>query len=183
MSTKDELRLFPFFLMGTIHLLFIWQILFPAIGYWSLLFLIGFLAYPLFPQQKQDFDFRSSIFEFISFGLGLLLTLWLTIKFKFHPVLSSSAIGTLVALIPQGSIGYKPQQIRNLFNIQFATYAGSFAGMTSVHHLMSVNAIFTSILIGGLTYTVLKSSFNGLGGKLGSIGFGAVVIHAISKLL
>ena len=52
-----------------------------------------------------------------------------------------------------------------------AVYCGAFAGMIADFHIADFSTIISIILIGSILFFLLKESFIGLGGKLGSIAF------------
>jgi hypothetical protein len=180
MSKTNQANLIPLLLLGTIHILFLYYIVSPSLGWYSFTGLIPFLAYKILPIQIRKLNFVEIGIDILTFGLGLLFTIWITIKYDTSPVFSAALTGTISSFIPNTTFGIKPKFIQNLSHAKLAIYAGSFAGMTGFHHYISLPSILTIAITGGLIYNLLRSSFIGLGGKLGSIGFGAVILYLIS---
>jgi len=162
-------RFIPALLLGFIHLLFIVWIVFPLFGWWSLLGLLVLPGYYFSPLQIAQ-PSKSTIINVLSFGFGLVATFFLQNQFEVSNVLSASIVGVL------GGVLFFRSGNENLKIIPAAIYAGAFAGMSDLAKFHDPASIVLVSLIGGLILELLKNSFNGIGGKLGSIGFGAVII-------
>lgn len=162
---------------GLIHVLFIYLIAYPAVGYISLLGLIPIVGYKFLPIKPVKIDFTAILMNSISFGLGMILTIWLILQHEFTPVFSASLTGVIASLIPNTVLGINPNFIQKISHAKIVMYAGTFAGMTNLEHFSSITAVLYISILGGLIYTLLQNSFSGLGGKLGSIAFGATIIH------
>ncbi|NDV91098.1 hypothetical protein GTH32_07860 [Alteromonas sp. 345S023] len=57
---------------------------------------------------------------------------------------------------------------------QAAVYAGAFAGMCSSSFISTWQAFAIVCVLGALFYTLTRSMFEGIGGRLGAIAFAAV---------
>lgn len=167
-------RLIPAFLLGIIHLLFLLWVVFPLFRWWSLLGLLILPGYYLSPLQIS-LPSKSIITNVLSFGFGLVATFFLQNQFEFSNVLSASIVGVL------GGVLFFKSGNENLKIIPAAIYAGAFAGMSDPAKFHDPASIVLATLVGGFILELLKNSFNGIGGKLGSIGFGAVIIWTLFK--
>ena len=170
----------PLLLLGSIHILFLWSILTPAIGWFSVLGLIPILGYKHLPIKNNQLNISEISLDVFSFSLGILFTIWIIIKFETSPVFASALIGSLASFIPNTVLGIKTKLIQNISHAKLAIYAGSFAGMTGLYYFPDILSLVMTAIIGGVIYNFLRNSFTGLGGKLGSIGFGAVILYSLS---
>lgn len=159
----------PFLLLLSIHFLFLWQIVWPNYHWWTLLGGIPVLGYFVFKFEKIEFKVLDFLKSIALFGAGFLLTVLAVHVFEVSPVYASALVGVVISFI----------KVKQLPLLETQVYAGSFAGMIAAYHLDSF-AIYSSIvLFGGSLFYVLKDNFNGLGGKLGTIGFGALLIPVL----
>jgi len=177
MDQTNKLNYIPLLTIGIIHCLFLWLIIFPAIGWFTVLGIIPIFGYKLIPVKYTNFNFIELFTDIISFGLGMFLTIWVIIKFSTSSVFSAALIGTFAAFIPNTVLGLKPKTIKKISHGKLAIYAGAFAGMTSFEYFTSVSSIIYITITGGILYHLLQNSVTGIGGKLGSIGFGATIIY------
>ncbi len=168
----NSVRLIPAFLLGMIHLLFLVWVVFPLFRWWSLLGLLILPGYYLSPLQIA-LPSKSIIINVLSFGFGLVSTFFLQNQFEFSNVLSASIVGVL------GGVLFLKSGNENLKIIPVAIYAGTFAGMSDPAKFHDPASIALATLVGGLILELLKNSFNGIGGKLGSIGFGAAIVWTL----
>lgn len=180
MKQAFQVNAIPILILSVIHILFLWFIVTPFAGWLSILGLIPFIGYKHFPIKANKLNVFEIGLDIISFSLGIILTIWGIIKFEVSPVFSSALIGSVVSFIPNTSLGIKPKFINNLSHAKLAMYAGSFAGMTGFQHFPNLLSLVITATIGGISYNILRNSFTGLGGKLGSIGFGAIIIYLVS---
>jgi hypothetical protein len=180
MNQKKQISLIPFITLGTVHILFLWMIAFPAIGWFSILSIAPMLGYGLLPIKVNKLSIPEIGLDILSFSLGILFTIWIIVKFSTSSVFAAALIGTLVSFIPNTVLGIKPKLIHNVSHAKFAIYAGSFAGMTAFHYFPNLLSLGIVAITGGLLYNLLRNSFTGLGGKLGSIGFGAIILYIVT---
>tara|TARA_B110000211_G_C14045465_1_gene538709 strand:+ start:1232 stop:1780 length:549 start_codon:yes stop_codon:yes gene_type:complete len=177
MDQTKRLSIIPLLALGTIHILFLWMIVVPAIGWFSILGLLPLLAYKSLPLKANHLSIPEIGLDILSFTIGILFTMWIIMKFETSSVFASALIGTLVSFIPNTVLGIKPKLIQNISHAKLALYAGSFTGMTGFHHFPNLLSLFIVGITGGVLYNILRNSFTGLGGKLGSIGFGAIILY------
>ena len=183
MNQTSRINIIPAFLLGSIHILFLWSILIPAIGWFSVLGLIPILGYKHLPIKINQLNIPEMSLDVFSFSLGILFTIWIIIKFDTSPVFASALIGSIASFIPNTVLGIKTKLIQNISHAKLAIYAGSFAGMTGLKYFPDILSLITTAIIGGIIYNLLRNSFTGLGGKLGSIGFGAIILYSLSATL
>ena len=183
MNKESRTNIIPLLLLGSIHILFLLYILTPVIGYFSVLGLIPIIGYKQLPIEVNTLNIYEIGLDIFSFSLGILFTIWIIIKFDTSPVFSSALIGSLASFIPNTVLGMQPKFIQNISHAKLAIYAGSFAGMTGLVHFPDILSLVITAIIGGIIYNFLRNSFTGLGGKLGSIGFGAVILYLLSATL
>lgn len=158
-----------YFLFGTIHLAFLIGIVFPKWGWFSLLGLIPLLGYLAFKPSRVEYDFKDHLSSIIIFAIGFFLTKIISV-FGGLPVVYASAItGLAFAFV---KLKFAP-------SLPAIIYAGSFAGMVSGDRVGEDWMYISICLLGGTLMHLLKDNFNGVGGKLGSIGFGALLIPLI----
>lgn len=158
-------KIIPVILFGGIHLMFLFSVVFHA---YSMFYGLGFLpllAYFLFKYTPATFNLKEYLFTLLSFGVGYVLTTQAVDVFSVTPVYASALAGMIFSFF---SLKYFP-----LFSS--VVYSGSFAGMVADFHVQELYVGFLIILIGGNLFYFLKGNFNGVGGKLGSIGFGAML--------
>ncbi|MUP47469.1 hypothetical protein E0K83_17135 [Gramella sp. BOM4] len=101
--------------------------------------------------------------------LGALTTFWLNIEHDLGAVLSAGLTGLFGSFIP--FINRKSDILRE---IPVALHCGAFAGMTSPLVANDYSFILLAGLFSGLILVMTKTSFQGFGGKLGTIAFGGV---------
>ena len=168
----------PILTLGFIHVLFLSVIVMPHFDWWTLLGVIPFFAYSKFEFTKVDWN-RGLLFRtIVAFTLGIYITIFIRSTLDVSSVFASALLGTVVALIPE-----KESRIAQLIKDEKLTlYAGSFAGMASLNKFSFPNDIWLCGIIGGLAFYVLKNNFKGLGGKLGSVGFGSLAVFSLAFL-
>lgn len=136
---------------------------------YSMFYGLGFLpliAYFFFKYTPVNFNLKEYLFTLLSFGVGYELTTQAVDVFSVTPVYASALVGIIFSFF---RIKFFP-----LFSS--VVYSGSFAGMVSDFHIEELYVTCLIILIGGNLFYFLKDNFNGIGGKLGSIGFGAMLL-------
>jgi len=100
-------------------------------------------------------------------AVAALAVLGLTRGASWPVVFSAAAVGTLGGLLERTSL-------QRWQGFGAAVYCGAFAGMTSARVLDHPGWVFLAGLAAGLLFELLRSSWSGIGGKLGSTAFLAV---------
>lgn len=168
----------PILILGFIHVLFLSVIVLPHFGWWTLLGVVPFFAYSKFEVTRVDWNIELLFRTVIAFTLGVYITIFIRSTLGVSSVFASAFLGTVVGIIPE-----KGSRIAQLIkNEKLTLYAGSFAGMASLNKFSFLNEIWLCGIIGGLVFYILKNNFKGLGGKLGSIGFGSLSVYALAFL-
>ena len=121
----------------------------------ALVYIAGVIGSYIFVKNEEIKETRIFDLNIIFVVLGTLLTYEIS-SFGVSIVVSSALIGL---------IGHF---IFNKYSI--AIYTGSFAGMSS-HLLFNRLEIFLIAIITALVYQIVKTAFNGYGGRLGTIAF------------
>jgi len=171
-------KVLPILTLGFFHLLFLSVIVLPHFGWWTLFGLVPFFAYSKLEYTRVDWDIKSLIKTFIAFTLGIYITILIRLTLDVSSVFASAFLGTVVGIIPE-----KGSRIARLIKYEKLTlYAGSFAGMASLNKFSFPNEIWLCGIIGGISFYILRNNFLGLGGKLGSIGFGSLSVYALAFL-
>jgi len=86
-----------------------------------------------------------------------------------------------------GAVGYAASFLTHLFKdekfheLPYSTYCGCFVGMSSQSILPHFGIVALLAGISGLLFATTKRSLEGVGGKLGSIAFVAVVSYLLIK--
>ena len=156
----------PIILFGAIHLMFLLSVVFHAHEIFYAIGIVPFLGYFLFNNAPIKFNLKEYLVILFSFGIGFILTSQAIAFFSVTPVYASALVGMVFSFFYRKSIP--------LFSA--AVYSGSFAGMVADYHIEELYLGFSIIVFGGNLFYFLKENFNGLGGKLGSIGFGAMFL-------
>lgn len=107
-------------------------------------------------------------------SLGALITYGLQIEFPVSTVLATGLTGLLSSFLP-----YLNRSSALLKALPAAIYCGAFAGMTAP--FIANGYIFIGIagIFSGMILVLSKNSFNGYGGKLGTIAFGGVSLMTL----
>lgn len=176
-KTKD--RLISWLILAAIHLCFVIFIAYPAFGFNSFLGLIPIVFLKYLPIEKIKINYKELSIDIVVFTLSILFTLWIQIHFGKSPVFASSLIGVFISFIPQNTFGIKPFAIKNLNQAKLAAYSGTFAGMTAIEHINNIQGLLIIGILGGSMFSILRNSFNGIGGKLGSIAFGSAIFYIL----
>ena len=162
-------KIIPIILFGGIHLMFLFGVVFHA---YSMFFGFGFLpllAYLLFKYTPVKFTLKEYLATLLSFGVGYVLTTQAVDVFLVTPVYASALVGMVFSFF----------RIKCFPLFSAVVYSGSFAGMVADFHIEELYVEGLIIILGGNLFYFLKDNFNGLGGKLGSIGFGAMLLPII----
>ena len=114
---------------------------------------------------------RESITAALAVPLGTMACFMLQTQFSCGPVLAASTVGLAGSFIP----GLFPD--RHLWKaIPSAVYCGAFVGMSSNNVLDSWSMFLAAGCLAGLAFWVSRNLFQGVGGKLGTLAFAAVVL-------
>jgi len=173
---KKHVKKLSFFLIILCHFGFLATILYEKQNNY---FISAFVILSLFllrvTYKKTSLRSGNHSFEhvltiaFVFFGA--IVTYVLSTSFGVSNVLSAGLVGLVASFVPDV---FK----RNSFALSIPTsvYCGTFVGMTNVN--VATDYIFISLasIITGMLLIATKDSFQGVGGKLGSIAFGGVVL-------
>ena len=162
-------KIIPVILFGGIHLMFLFGVVSHAHSMFYGLGFLPLLAYFLFNYTLATFNLKEYLLTLLSFGVGYILTTQAVEFFSVTPVYASALIGMIFSFF----------RLKDFLLFSAVVYSGSFAGMVSDFHIEELYISFLIIIIGGNLFYFLKDNFNGLGGKLGSIGFGAMLLPII----
>lgn len=176
---KTKSNLFSFLILAVIHLCFLTFVVYPVFGYFTILGVAPLFFLKKLPLSKLNLNSKELLIDVIVFTASIFFTIWIQIHFQKSAVFAASAVGVFVSFIPQNSLGTKPFVIRNLNQGKLAAYSGAFAGMTSISHMNSIVGLVMIGILGGFLFSFLRNSFNGVGGKLGSIAYGSVIFYLI----
>ena len=133
--------------------------------YFFYLILLPF--YFIIPFEFSSLNAKQSLSIITLFLLGSLGTqfidLWLENK-----VISSAAVAGVALLFL-----HPDKNNTQLLSL----YAGTFTGMAASHYLAysDIGLHVICAITGGLSFTLFEKSLGGFGGKLGSIGFAALI--------
>lgn len=105
------------------------------------------------------------LLKIVSILVGAFLTFILVKYVNINCVIASSLIGLIGALL--------------LPMFADAIFCGSFVGMTGIASLTIINLLFASIIVAAI-YIITKDTYEGRGGKLGSIAFIGVLLATFS---
>lgn len=167
----------PSLLMGTIHFLFLYQVVLPICGGYTIVGVVPLFAYLQVPLKWNSAK-TVWVANVLAFYFGLIFTIWLRTAIAISSVTAAGMIGFAGTLLPfQRIFGDSKYDLPKLFPL--AVYAGTFAGMSDLSVFDGLLGVIIVGAIGGMVFNVLAKSFSGVGGKLGSIGFGAVIIFSI----
>ncbi|PKB44730.1 hypothetical protein AX016_2952 [Cellulophaga sp. RHA19] len=173
---KKRAKQLTFILIILCYLGFLTAILFEKqnnyliTGFLIIALILLFVTYKKTPLSAKNHTLEHILtISFVFFGA--IITYLLHTSFGFTAVLAASVVGLVISFLPN--------LIKNntLVNtIPTAVYCGAFVGMTNAsiapdYVFISLASLFTGVLLVGS-----KGSFNGVGGKLGTLAFGGVVL-------
>lgn len=115
------------------------------------------LAHPVRPRAA---DVIAGLIGALAVAAGIRL-------FGFSPVLAAALVG-----LAGGLVGTRWKAAGSL---AAPLYCGSFAGMTSPLVLVGIEWVALAGLLAGVLFSMLRSSWDGVGGKLGLLAFVGVV--------
>lgn len=105
--------------------------------------------------------------ELIWIAIGVLAavsTYWLHTRFSINPVLASSVVTLLIALVVV-PFGDSPQW---LGPIPYAGIGGSFIGMSTKKNVKGLESLLLAAILFGVIFSRSSSFFEGFGGALGT---------------
>ncbi len=136
--------------------------LFDHGGSWVCLALIA-IVFVLAPKRCNLDDWpRVLPSALISTG-GTLATFLLANHLNLGPLVASAVVGLL------GTTVFKEHN-------QLVWYLGAFVGMSSALRFPSLGLLITAGLLGGVLWEVLNETWNGVGGRLGTVAATAVLV-------
>ncbi len=107
---------------------------------------------------------RKALYDFLATSIASVITFILSTQAGLGAVTASGAVGLVAA------IAVKPYAV--------PIFCGSFLGMCSPDHFSMGQFIIASVVV-GVIFVATKDVFNGYGGKLGTIAFGAALLTGI----
>ncbi len=125
------------------------------------------VEYSCYVSPKVDeccFD-KTDAFNFLSVIVGALITYVLSTDLGLGAVVSAGIVGLLAALVVP--------------NFAVSAYCGAFVGMASPSLLPTHFHLLLAGTIAGAVFVAAKLSFNGFGGKLGTIAFTGCIVAAL----
>lgn len=158
-------KVFPILLLGGVHLMFLSYVVIKADQILLAVSFISLIGYFFFKYTPVEFEWKEYLTTILLFGVGFFFTSETIDLFSVTPVYASALVGIVFSFFLTKRFPVFPAIV----------YSGSFAGMVTDFHSEELYVIFSIILIGGNLFYFLKDNFNGLGGKLGSIGFGSML--------
>ncbi len=133
----------------------------------GILCLIGMKT--LYPRQA---DLRRNYTDILMVILGGTTTFFLSQDLKLGPVIAAGIVGVLASFLP--SLYKKHTDTLKLAS--FSIYCGAFVGMSSTLVFDNYAHLTLASLFAGIIYVWTTRSFNGIGGKHGTIAFAGVFI-------
>ncbi|MFT6716479.1 MAG: hypothetical protein ACJA0Q_001120 [Saprospiraceae bacterium] len=174
MLSKTKTRLPLAFLFASIHLIFVLHLHHESCkeiaNHYLLLPLIVLPFYFTLPFNKATFSFSGFTKNTLAFSLGFIGTVYL--QNHFNAVISSALVATAFVLISE-------IKSLKLSTHQAAVYTGTFAGMLSSEWIPNHLGIAVSCVLGSVLFSLFNNSLLGFGGKMGTIGFGSLIIWVI----
>ncbi|MFT6746806.1 MAG: hypothetical protein ACJAZ2_001150 [Glaciecola sp.] len=171
MESKTKKHLPLSILFASMHLVFVLHLHHEsckaAPNHFLLLPILLLPFYFLLSFDKPQINAIGFIKNTLAFSIGFVGTIYL--QNYFSTVIASALLATMFVLLSE-------IKSLNLTSHQAAVYAGTFGGMVSTYWLPNNVGIAVSCVLGGVLFSLFNSSLTGFGGKLGSIGFGSVII-------
>ena len=163
-------KILPILTLLAVHSLFLWGIVYPKYEWYALLGAIPMFGYFFFDYPIFKFSVKEYLLTLLSFGLGAVLTHLAIEKVEVTPVYGAAIVGMFASFVP------------DKWFKDFATcvYAGAFAGMVADYHIEEMEVMLSILLIGSHLMFFVKNYFTGLGGKLGSVAFGAMLLPLLN---
>jgi len=163
-------------LFASIHLIFVLHLHHvSAKGTTNNLLLLPLLLLPLYftlPFNKATINTTVLIKNTLAFSSGFIGTVFL--QNYFNAVIASALMATIYVLFSE----IKPLK---LTTHQAAMYTGTFGGMLSIAWIPNNIGIAASCIVGGILFSLFNNSLLGFGGKMGTIGFGSLIIWIITQ--
>ena len=120
----------------------------------------------LVDQEVEKRDRMDQVYQGMAVLLGSLIAFAGTHELGLGPVVSASLVGLIACLIsPSTSV---------------AAYCGAFVGMTSDILLFNYYEVALAGLIAGVVFLLTRDTFNGVGGKLGTIALVGTALTGLS---
>jgi hypothetical protein len=120
----------------------------------------------LIRQEKQGRALQELVTQGLAVILGGLAAFAVSHELALGPVISASLVGLVASLIsPKTSV---------------AAYCGAFVGMTSDILFFNYYEVALAGVIAGIVFIFTQDTFNGVGGKLGTIALVGTAITSLS---
>lgn len=132
--------------------------------------LVLLLAHGKKKLHQSDFS-PEEIQSALGVPIGTAFCYGLHIGLDLGPVLSAACVGVVASFIP----GWFPEK-RKWATLPAALYCGAFVGMSSPLVLGTFPNYLVAGGLAGLGFWASRTLFSGIGGKLGTLAFAAVVM-------
>lgn len=135
--------------------------MFPLAGHRICLALLA-AVFVLAPKKCGLGDWRKVVSAALLSAGGAVATFLLANSFGMGALIASAVVGLLAAMFFEE-------------DPQLVVYLGTFVGMTSIYRFPSLMLVIAAGLIGGILWEVLNETWNGVGGRLGTLAAAAVL--------
>lgn len=163
-------------LFASMHLIFVLHLYHESCeatpNHFLLLALLLIPFYFTLPFDNPKINIIGYIKNTMAFSIGFIGTVYL--QNYFNAIVASALLATIFVLLSE-------IKTFNLTSYQAAMYTGTFGGMVSLHWIPNNLGIAVSCVLGGLLFSLLNNSLLGFGGKMGSIGFGSVIVWILMQ--
>ena len=119
------------------------------------------------PKRCAIGDWRKILPSALISALGAVATFALANHLDLGPLVASAIVGLV------GTFFLAEDD-------QLKIYLGAFVGMTSVARFPSLGLVVVAGLVGGVLWQVLNETWNGVGGRLGTIAAAAVLVVVLT---
>jgi hypothetical protein len=139
----------------------------PVIFFIAFCFLIASIK-SLRETVKTKVRIRAFFGTVLAVTMGTLSTYLISVYFALGAILAAALVGIIAAMI--------------ISDYAVEIYCGAFVGMVSPEVLHDLTHIVLAGLLAGLIFYLSRDSFDGYGGKLGTIAFSSwIIMTTISK--
>jgi hypothetical protein len=163
-------------LFASIHLMFVLHLHHMSCketaNHYLLLPLLLLPFYFTLPFNAVTLNISSLIKNILAFSTGFIGTVFL--QNYFNTIIASALVATIFVLISEVIV-------LKLTTHQAAIYTGTFGGMLSTVWIPNNLSIAASCILGGILFSLFNNSLLGFGGKMGTIGFGSLLIWVITQ--
>ncbi len=142
---------------------------FLSLAFLPFVIIMFYVFYRVFIEARNIKDSykllsRKALYDFLATAIAAIVTFILSVQVGLGPVTASGVVGVAAAL------ALRPYAV--------PIFCGSFLGMSCIDHLSMWQFVIASVVVGAI-FVATKDVFNGYGGKLGTIAFGAALLTGI----